>query len=67
MEGESMDQLEYRRRYRDQMVKRGVLPGVADDASEACDFDDLDRDYSDPESDADEELTYWDNDGEVKR
>jgi hypothetical protein len=58
----SIEVLEYRRRYRARMVERGVLPGVADDAADAVDMTELDRDYSDPEGDADDELGYWDAD-----
>ena len=59
-----MTQAEYIKRYRDQMVKQGVLPGSADELANAVDFEDLDGDYSHPEEDADDELSNWENDGD---
>ena len=54
-----MDILEYRRRYRNQLIKLGCLPGVADDAAEECEFEDSEVDYTDPEADATREAQDW--------
>ena len=57
----NLDILEYRRRYAARMVECGVLPGVAGDAADGVEGD-TNGDYSDPEGDADEEMSYWDAD-----
>lgn len=57
-----MDESEYRERYRARLIHNGCLPGVADDTTEATAPSQEDLDEGDPEGDADNEMSYWDDD-----
>ncbi|MCK9544991.1 MAG: hypothetical protein M0R03_23495 [Novosphingobium sp.] len=54
-----MNELEYRSRYKDQMIKCGLPEKDAEMCSKAVDMPDIDLDLDDPEFDADEELSCW--------
>lgn len=53
---------EYRQRYRARLMTRGLDPETADATTEAAEPSQEDLDEGDPEGDADNELSYWDND-----
>ena len=59
MEVGDMKQGEWLRRYKDQLIKRGLDDDLADDATGAVELADVNLELDDPEDCADEELSYW--------
>ena len=59
MEVGDMKQGEWLRRYKDQLIKRGLDDDLADDATGAVELADVNLVIDDPIDAANEELSYW--------